>query len=470
MSASGISLGVLAVYLAMPLGDFQKSCNMADQDIAKLKKSITAMAVAGAATVIDFGNSCVKKFEESEAAAKQLEQTLKSTNYAAGFKTDDLKKFSNELKNVSVFGGTALTKAMAVMLTFTNVKGDIFKKAIESAMDLNSALGGDLQGNIIQLGKALNNPITGMTALRRVGVSFSKDQEAQVEALVKAGKLQEAQMIILTELQTEFGGQARAMADTVEGARMKMENSFGGVKRKIGEMIVEGLSLVDMMKNASSMASGLTSSLNGIDDATRNAIVRITALVAVVTTLVTSYKLAAYFGLLPNILGLAKYALLCATSTAASAAFSGQIIKQTAELAALTSQIAAASVAQTPFLVGMSTLPALTFASASAMNALGSAALVVGVAFAGWHFGKAISEMTGLDKVLEDFYAKWIFGIDEIKKRDASLDAKIKALPKLGTRAAVEQKKSEEVSVDPDISKAQKELNEMVANSEAKTL
>lgn len=462
-------VGTLAVYLTMPRDDFSKGVSEAEKGIAMLSKSIAGFAVAAAAGITAFATASVHKFMESEAAAKQLDQTLKSTKFAAGFNSEQLKTFGNEMKSISVYGGTAINKAMALMATFTSIKGDIFKKAIESAMDLNSALGGDIQGNVIQLGKALNNPITGMTALRRVGVSFTKEQEAAVESLVNAGKLEEAQMVILNELQVEFGGQARAMSQTTQGAYLKMQNAMGGVNKEIGQMIVEGLGLVDMMNRKSASMNLVVKTLQSFDDATRNAIVRSTALALAVGSLVGAYKALIWTGLVQGITALGKYIYLCATHTTASTLNTSALWKEvqaqnalnlsrTAGLSALgmgsmgksvqtigkvnlstgvvtlAAETAIATKATLPFMTALKTLPLLSFAATGALATLASSAAIAGTAFAGWKIGNWISEFTGLKDVLTDFYAKWIFGIDQIQKKSDMLDEKIKALPALASR------------------------------------
>jgi phage-related protein len=84
----------------------------------------------------------------------------------------------------------------------------------------------DLQGATIQVGKALQDPVRGMTALRRVGVNFSDSQQTLIQRLVDTGHTLEAQRIILAELHKEFGGSAIAAGDTLPGALNKLNNAF----------------------------------------------------------------------------------------------------------------------------------------------------------------------------------------------------------------------------------------------------
>jgi hypothetical protein len=78
-----------------------------------------------------------------------------------------------------------------LLLTFTGIGKDVFPGATKAVVDLGIAMaGGDVnnanfKASAIQVGKALNDPIKGVTALSKVGVSFTKQQKDQIKALVK---------------------------------------------------------------------------------------------------------------------------------------------------------------------------------------------------------------------------------------------------------------------------------------------
>src|SRR6266542_726237 len=125
-----------------------------------------------------------------------------------------------------------------MLLTFTNIRNetgkgnDIFTQSTKTLIDMATALGQDIPKSAIQMGKALNDPIKGMTALRRVGVTFTEQQTDQVKAMVKSGNLLGAQKLILRELTSEFGGSAAAQATSSGKMRVAMDNlaeSIGGV-------------------------------------------------------------------------------------------------------------------------------------------------------------------------------------------------------------------------------------------------
>ena len=123
------------------------------------------------------------------------------------------------------------------MLTFTKVGKDVFPDAIETVLNMSEAMGQDLQQGVIQVGKALNDPILGVTALRRVGVQLSKQQEQQVKDFVAVGDVASAQKIILGELETQFGGVAKAAGQTLGGSLDQMSNAVGDAGEALGQVL-----------------------------------------------------------------------------------------------------------------------------------------------------------------------------------------------------------------------------------------
>jgi hypothetical protein len=103
-----------------------------------------------------------------------------------------------------------------------------------AAIDMAAAGFGSAESNATQLGKALNDPIKGITALNRAGIQFTEDQKALIESLVESGNVLEAQDIILKEIEAQVGGTARATANASD----KMRIAFGEVQESIGQVLL----------------------------------------------------------------------------------------------------------------------------------------------------------------------------------------------------------------------------------------
>lgn len=199
-----------------------------------------AIAAVGAATVA-FGVSSVKSYAESENALAQLNATLKSTKGVAGVSAKSAVGLANSLQRVTKFSDETVLGGENLLLTFTKIGKDIFPEATEVMLDMSTALGQDVKSSAIQLGKALQDPILGITALRRVGVNFNDEQKEVIKKLVETGQSAKAQALILKELQVEFGGSARAAGETFAGKLAILKNTFDEVKESIGQVIVTAL-------------------------------------------------------------------------------------------------------------------------------------------------------------------------------------------------------------------------------------
>jgi len=126
------------------------------------------------------------------------------------------------------------------LLTFKNLAitadevGGAFDRTTMAAMDLAAAGFGEAEQNAVALGKALNDPIKGITALGRAGVTFTEQEKAKIAALVKSGKLLEAQDTLLKAIETQVGGTALASAKATD----RIALAFGEVAESLGEVLL----------------------------------------------------------------------------------------------------------------------------------------------------------------------------------------------------------------------------------------
>jgi len=201
---------------------------------------IAGLAAAGFGLVggIGFLKSSAEAFNEADKASAQLNATLASTGFAAGRTKEQLDAQAESLMRMSTFDDDAITGAQSLLLTFTNIRGEILDKTTPAILDLATKMGGDLQGATMQVGKALQDPTQGLLALRRAGVSFSVSQQEVIKNLQATGDLAGAQSLILAELNKEFGGSAQADANTYAGQMTILKHEFANVKEEIGGVVM----------------------------------------------------------------------------------------------------------------------------------------------------------------------------------------------------------------------------------------
>ena len=223
--------------------NFQAAVKGLEVQTAKLQEDLSAIATkasiafAGLTATV---TGLISTYRTQEQAVRKLETALTSTSYAAGVSADELKNLASELQSVSTFGDEAIIEAQALLLTFTKIGKDVFPMATESILNMSAAMGTDLKSSTIMLGKALNDPIAGVTALSRAGVQLTETQKEQIKTQTELGNVSKAQKIILQELETQFGGQARATAEGT-GRFIQLSNTLGDVAEKIGQHLVPPL-------------------------------------------------------------------------------------------------------------------------------------------------------------------------------------------------------------------------------------
>jgi hypothetical protein len=189
--------------------------------------------------VIEFGKESVDKFNEAAQASAQLTASLESTNYAIGLSKAVLDEQAEALGRVTLYEKDVITHSQGILATFTQVSGQIAKDATPAILDMAAKMGIDLKEATVQVGKALNDPLIGMMALRRVGVSFTQDQVKVIKSLVETGHAADAQRLILKELNTDFGGSAEAAAKVGTGPLTLLGHRFTETKIKVGELITK---------------------------------------------------------------------------------------------------------------------------------------------------------------------------------------------------------------------------------------
>ena len=194
-----------------------------------------------AAAVGGIAVASMKDAAEAESSLAQLDAVLKSTGGTAGVTRKQLTDMADGLEKTTKFSAESTQAAQALLLTFTNIGKDVFPEATKTALDMATALGGDAAGQSIALGKALNDPIKGITALTRVGVSFTDEQKEQIKAMQESGNVMGAQKIILAELNKEFGGSAEAAGKTFAGQLIIVKNAIGNVTETLGAALLPKL-------------------------------------------------------------------------------------------------------------------------------------------------------------------------------------------------------------------------------------
>lgn len=208
---------------------------------------LKAAAVIGAVKIgADMFSALIADAREAQRVQRITAATIKATGGAANVTAKQVASLADSLMLVTGADDETIKAGMNMLLTFRNVRNevgrgnDIFNRASRDLLDMSAALhGGDLSSEslrktAIQLGKALNDPILGISALRRVGVTFTKTQADMIKGWVEHGQILRAQKYILREVEREFGGTAAAAADPVQ----RLKTMFRELGERIGTALL----------------------------------------------------------------------------------------------------------------------------------------------------------------------------------------------------------------------------------------
>lgn len=233
----------------------QREMEKANQSFAqKLKKTGDKMVKVGKGLtlgltlpIIAFGKKAIDEFGEAEKVAGQTAAAIASTGGAANVTAKHVDRLAGRIGDLAVMDDELVAESANVLLTFTKIRNEvgkgnkIFDRATLAVADMSTRLGTDMSSAAIQVGKALNDPVKGVTALGRAGVQFTEQQREQIEAMVEAGDVAGAQKVILDELETQFAGSAKAAGDAATPTQ-RMSVAFGNLAEAAGKFLVPILS------------------------------------------------------------------------------------------------------------------------------------------------------------------------------------------------------------------------------------
>lgn len=243
-----VKIGSLIIQLAVEHGLLKTGLSQAEKEVKKTTREIQQigrglvdfgqkMAVAVTLPVAAIAKSAVDGFIEQQKAMADVNAALASMGAVSGKTAAELAKTADQLEMRSLFDAEVILKQVtAQLLTFGRISGQEFDRAQKAALDLAQRMDGDLKGAAIQIGKALNDPIRGVTALNKAGIQFSDGQRAMIRSLVETGNVAAAQRIVLDELETQFNDAAAAAADATPWRAAQV--AIGQAMDAIGEAVL----------------------------------------------------------------------------------------------------------------------------------------------------------------------------------------------------------------------------------------
>lgn len=257
-TARGVTEGTKAAGPAVAKAGHESGRKFGESMKASAGPILATLTLAGG---IELFKHIIESGAEAVKTTRLISATIKSTGSAAHVTTAQVNNLSMAISNKTGKDDDAIASGAAMLLTFTNIRNEtgkgnkIFDRAALTVTNMASAMSGgnvtaeNLRKQSIQLGKALNDPVKGMTALTRVGVTFTDQQKAQVAAMVASGDRLGAQKLILKELGKEFGGAAAATSNGLDRLKVRIDN----IGQDLGAKLIPAIN-----RAASALLTGFT--------------------------------------------------------------------------------------------------------------------------------------------------------------------------------------------------------------------
>jgi len=207
-------------------GKLDKPIKDTNKKNESLKQSITAISIAFMAVksavdtfvgALKTGYEWVQKninaYNAQQAELAKLNAVIQSTGAIAWTTGERLAEMADKLSISTGYTQNEIMEMQAVLLGFRGIVGETFERTTKAILDMSAVMGGDLVSAANTIGKAIDTPVQGMTALARQGFVFRQEDKLLVQQMVESGDILKARNFILEELEKTYAGTAESVAN-----------------------------------------------------------------------------------------------------------------------------------------------------------------------------------------------------------------------------------------------------------------
>ena len=236
----------LTVYLAVDSRSAARNVETFGSKLKGMGKLLVAGGIAagiyglarGFQALTEYISDSIGAAEKAESANARLDNVLSQMGFSDA--SERLKEYAEALQFQIAVEDESIKAVQTKLATFGELTktvgeaGGAFDRATLAALDLAATGFGSAESNAVQLGKALQDPVKGLTSLGRAGVTFTDAERDRIAALVESNKIGEAQAVVLDAIEKQVGGTAAATADASD----KMGLAWQEIQEEIGSALL----------------------------------------------------------------------------------------------------------------------------------------------------------------------------------------------------------------------------------------
>jgi len=191
--------------------------------------------LAASAGLAKLMTEAVAAASKAEQSSNRLDAVLRATGNTVGFTREQLDKMADSLTRATTFDDEGIRDAQANLIKFGRLHGATFEHALKLSADYAAFTGGDMVDATQMIGRALADPVHGVTALGKALGTLTDAQKVSIETFVSQGRIAEAQAIVFKKLEGAIGGTAGAMNTGLYGATTAATKAWGELLEAIGK-------------------------------------------------------------------------------------------------------------------------------------------------------------------------------------------------------------------------------------------
>jgi hypothetical protein len=245
-----------ASILLGPLNGVSGRLSSISAGLTRINPLLLAFGAATSATIAIMIKATQAGSEYTQQMLR-LEALVKTTGGAAGVTAKQMDDLAVSIARGTLASAAGVRDAAGVLTTFKTVTGDNFERVLRLSQDMSAVIGTDMKSSVLQLGKALESPITGITALTKAGITFSEAEKEKIRLMVESGQAMEAQAVILDKVAGQVGGAGEAESGGMAGAVDTLNEEFGLFLITLSEVVGLESAAISFFTNASAAVRGV---------------------------------------------------------------------------------------------------------------------------------------------------------------------------------------------------------------------
>ena len=194
---------------------------------------------------------------QAEKINAKLAQTIKNTGETSGVTVEQVDKLTESMVQLSGQSPEVVKAGEQILATYKHISSQVFPEATKAMMDLSAGMGIDAATAAAKLGKALENPASGLKSLRSLGIILTEQQKEQIKTFQEQNDVLDAQKLILDIIENKYEGMSAVVRDTLDGSLKALHVSF----EELDKALVQG-------KGMGSLRFGIELAITAVNDLT----------------------------------------------------------------------------------------------------------------------------------------------------------------------------------------------------------